>query len=329
MKETIKVACISKWHVHAPDFANKILEYPGVEIKTVWDEDVAVAKAWAEELKCGYEADLDAILADPEVDGVIICSSTVSHAELIIRAANAGKHIFVEKAPFSTTAGAYAARNAIKKNNVKFLVSDPIDKPHALYIKNLIDAGKLGKITNVRVRTVHAKGLTLEQPIGFYQKEAGGGGAMMDMGCHAVHTLQYFLGKPVCAMAMFQQYTDRAKQFDCDDNAVAIFTFEGGAIGVAETGWISPNNSYELDVCGTAGTVHVHGKYEVRVCYDGGKWECVPESEMPDPLVYPLRLWTECIKNDTEIQRATIDDAVCFTEMIEAAYRSSGREVRL
>lgn len=329
MKEIVKLACISKWHVHAPDFADKVLTYPNVEIKTVWDEDPAIAKKWAEELDCGYETDLDVILQDPEIDGVMICSSTVSHAELVIRAANAGKHIFVEKAPFATTEGAYAAREAIRRNNVKFLVSDPIDKPHALYAKALMDSGKLGTVTNVRVRTVHPKGLTGEQPLGFYAKETGGGGAMMDMGCHAVHTLQFFLGRPVSAMAMFQQMTERAREYDCDDNAVAIYQFSNGAIGVAETGWISPGKTFELDVCGTKGSIHIHGRFEISVYYEGGEWENVPESELPEPLTYPLLLWIECIRNDTEVTRATIDDAVCFTEMIEAAYRSQGRQITM
>ncbi len=320
----INVAMVSKWHVHAPDFAEKLLTYPGVHITAVWDEDLQRGQEWADELGAQFFPDYEALLDDESIDGVVVCAATMAHDELILRAAEKGKHIFVEKAPFGTVEGAYRARDAIRQAGVKFLVSDPIEKPHALYIRELIDAGKLGHITNVHVRTVHAKALDLSQPPGFYSKEEGGGGAMMDMGCHGVHTLQYFLGDPVSCVSVFDSMTDRAKEYHAEDNAAAIFQFKGGSIGIVETGWVSPAETYLLDVCGTKGSVHVHGRFELYECFEGGQWEKVPENAFPEPLTYPLLHWVQCIQTDSAINRCTIDDAVIFTEMLAAAYRAEG-----
>lgn len=164
----INVAMVSKWHVHAPDFAEKLLTYPGVHITAVWDEDLQRGQEWADELGAQFFPDYEALL----------------------------------------------------------------------------------------------------------------------------------------------------------DNAAAIFQFKGGSIGIVETGWVSPAETYLLDVCGTNGSVHVHGRFELYECFEGGYWEHVPESRFPEPLTYPLLHWVQCIQTDSAINRCTIDDAVTFTEMLAAAYRA-------
>ncbi|MBR6683467.1 MAG: Gfo/Idh/MocA family oxidoreductase, partial [Firmicutes bacterium] len=121
----MKIAMISGWHVHAKGYARQALEIPGVEIKTVWDEDPQRGKKWAEELGCDFVADYDEIMADEEIDGVVIDAPSSMHADLMIRAAKAGKHIFTEKVLTLEVEDAEAVRDAIHENGVRFVISFP------------------------------------------------------------------------------------------------------------------------------------------------------------------------------------------------------------
>ena len=100
----IKVAMLSKWHVHAGGYANQLKNSGKVEITCVWDDDTARGEAWAKELGCDFVADLDALLARDDVEAVVCDTPTTAHHDVLIKAAKAGKHIFTEKALCPTVA---------------------------------------------------------------------------------------------------------------------------------------------------------------------------------------------------------------------------------
>jgi len=77
---------ISKWHVHAKDYANHILRNSLGRIAAVWDEDPARGAAWAGELGAVFYADYDAFLA-AETQAVVCASPTTMHEELLVKAA--------------------------------------------------------------------------------------------------------------------------------------------------------------------------------------------------------------------------------------------------
>ena len=90
----MKIAMISSWHVHAKDYAKQIMELSQCEIIAVWDENKEAGIKWANKLNCKFIEDYDLLLKDDSIEGVVINSPTVMHTELIIKAANAKKHIF-------------------------------------------------------------------------------------------------------------------------------------------------------------------------------------------------------------------------------------------
>jgi predicted dehydrogenase len=314
----------------------KACPYTGCKILAAWDDNSRRGQALADRFTCQYYSDLDAFLANPAIDAVIICSPTSQHAEHIIRAAIAGKHIYVEKSPFTSLEGAYLAREAVKKSGVHFMVSSPMEKPRVRFAKRFIDEGKLGVINEIRFRLTNDGAIDRTEPTSIYNKEENGGGAMIDFGQHGVHILNWFLGMPVRTSARFGYVTDFAKKYRIEDNAVALYEFESGAIGVVEAGWASPYHECFLDIFGTKGRLHVVGddvlytpdgtkKIFDDVSYElGGKNPVhVPESDLPEPFLFPLRHWIETIINDTPDDRQNIDEAVAWTEMLVAAYRAA------
>ena len=82
----------------------------------VWDENPQRGKAWSEEINVPFVADLKDIWADASIDGVVVTAPTAMHKDIIIAAANAGKHVFVEKSLALTYQDALEIKEAIERN---------------------------------------------------------------------------------------------------------------------------------------------------------------------------------------------------------------------
>ena len=80
-----KFAMLGKWHVHAEGYAKELMNTEGCAVVKVWDPDEAAAKAWADSIGC-VSASVADILADPEIEGVVVCNATNEHTDLIIAA---------------------------------------------------------------------------------------------------------------------------------------------------------------------------------------------------------------------------------------------------
>lgn len=314
----LKIAMVSRWHVHANQYVNELKEIPEVEIAAVWDDDAQRGKAWAEELNCKFYADYDTLLADGAIDGVAVVSSTNLHPELLIKAANAKKHIFTEKVLAFTTADAVKIRDAVMENGVHFTVSLPHKTfPGVLQAKKLLDSGELGQATYMRVRNVHNGSIANWLPAYFYDRTLCGGGAMMDLGAHPMYLLGWFLGKPKNTASVFTEVTKRG----VEDNAVSIMAFESGAIGVSETGFVSYGDPFTLEISGTKGYVHLQGDtLRYRSESTGKEWMTVENPNLT--LERPIPYWIDSIRGNTENTLYGIDEAVLLTEFMDAAYRS-------
>src|SRR5690606_34244056 len=80
----IRVAMLSFWHVHAKDYARAAEEHPETEIVAVWDEVPERGRAEAERRGVRFYANLDELLAQPEIDGVIVDTPTSMHHDVMV-----------------------------------------------------------------------------------------------------------------------------------------------------------------------------------------------------------------------------------------------------
>ena len=119
-----KFAMLGKWHVHAEEYANILNSLPGCKVVKVWDEDEATAQEWAKDLGC-ESATVDAILSDPDIDGVVTCNATRDHAPLMIRVCESGKALFTEKVLTLNSDDALAVRDAVIRYNTLFDILPP------------------------------------------------------------------------------------------------------------------------------------------------------------------------------------------------------------
>ena len=315
----MKVALVSRWHVHANEYADAVRRHPDAEITAVWDESAERGKKWADELGCRYYGDFNALLAKADVDGIVVASPTSLHPWLLVNAAKAGKHIFTEKALSIKLTDAHSIETAVKENGVKFVISLPHkSRPELLFAKKAVESGRLGKVSYARVRNVHNGASAGWLPAYFYDESLCGGGAMIDLGAHPMYTLEWLLGKPLFVQSLFTDVIGRG----VEDNALSLIEFENGATGVSETGFVFEGNPYTLEIGGTDGYLSVRGScVEIADKSTGGKLTCV--TELPEALPLPIDRWIDwCAGKADEPKGLLIDDAVALTALTAAAYQA-------
>jgi predicted dehydrogenase len=182
-----------------------------------------------------YET-VEAMLKAGGVDALVVSTPNYLHAPQTIAALNAGVHVMVEKPMAMNAAEAVQMCEAAEKSGATLMVAHcwRFD-PDVLWLKE--QSKKLGRI-------IRTKGIGVHRHWGpsgwFTQKEFAGGGAMADMGIHALDTARFLLGdpKPVSVYAKIGTYY---KDFDVDDTGVIIVEWDNGATSYIESGWWQPH----------------------------------------------------------------------------------------
>lgn len=316
----LRVAMLSKWHVHAGGYANTVKNHPGAEITVVWDENKERGEAWAKEIGCDFEPCIDTLLARGDVDAVVCDTPTTMHCEILIKAANAGKHIFTEKALAPTVAECLKVKEAVEKNGVMFVISLPQrGRSTVQFAKRMISENTFGKVTYVRLRDAHGGVSGKWLPDYWFEEKDAAGGAMMDLGCHPMYLLAYLCGTPKRITALFNAPLGTR----VDENAVATIEFENGIIGVAETGFISYSSPQTLEIYGTEGSLIAHGEDDVK--FTSSKFSGIINGffkpDLPRPKPSPLHQFIEaCIRGAGSPENLGIDDAIALTVLLENSY---------
>ncbi len=231
MEKKLKVGIIGAGRigkVHAMSIKNLI---PEVEIKAISDVYIEAAKDVCNRHGIPYAFnDYKDILKDPEIDAVLICSPTDTHAQIAIEAAEAKKHIFCEKPVDLNVERVKEVMEAVERNNVKIQIGFNRRFDHNFAkVKELIDSGQLGEIHVIKITSRDP-----EPPNINYVKTSGG--LFLDMTIHDFDMARYLTGsevKEVYAIADCKIDPSIGKEGDVD-TAVITLKFENGVIGVID-----------------------------------------------------------------------------------------------
>ena len=253
-------------HAFGLGAAEKVFDLPfRVELHTLADASRDAAERAAGAL--GFEAATDdwrALVADPEIDVVHITAPNALHKEMALAAIAAGKHVHCEKplAPLARDARemAEAAEAAGVRTQVGF---NYLCNPMLGLAREIIAAGELGEI--VSYRGVHAEDYMADPdaPWGFRHDPAGGG-ALADIGSHALATAEFLLG-PVsrvmgdCVTVIAERPDGQGgrRAVAVDDIGRAFLRFESGATGSVEASWVAMGRTmqHDFEVYGTRGAL--------------------------------------------------------------------------
>ena len=314
----MKVAIIGTWHVHAKEYAESIRKNPKSELACCWDSNGERGQKFADELGIPFVADIESIWNDTGIDSISVTTATAEHPEILLAAAKAGKNIFTEKVLTLSLEDAEKVADAVKSSGKVFTISFPHKTtPFMQFTKQLVDSDRLGTITYIRMRNAHNGTSANWLPPHFYDESETGGGAMIDLGAHPMYLLNWLLGSPKSVVSMF---TEVAKK-GVEDNAVSVIEFDGGAIGVSETGFMSPLNPNYLEISGTKGGLVIRNE-KVSYCITSekeGAWQ-EPDS-MPEALPLPINQWIDSVTDGAPV-RYDINEAVELTKFMVGAYSS-------
>ncbi|MGI9604677.1 MAG: Gfo/Idh/MocA family protein [Acidimicrobiales bacterium] len=207
--------------------------------------------SFAEANDCRAMASYDDVLAADDVQGVLLATSHSSHAELIVAAAEAGKHVFVEK-PFTlTVAEGKRAIEACEKAGVILQVGHNRRRQAAnRRLKALIDGGDLGDVIMVETQQSMPNALKFGDQIWRNDREQSPLGGMTSLGVHMIDTMHYLLGP----MRRVFAFSNRMLEAPLIDHATSVvIEFESGQQGYLGTAFVVPP-TVNVVVRGTGGT---------------------------------------------------------------------------
>jgi len=314
----LRIALIGAYQVHADKFVRLAHGYEESEVVAVWAETPELAAEHAAIVgNCRQADSWEEILADPSVDGVIVMTAPAEHTKYLIAAAEAGKHIYVEKTLCFTEEEAAEVSAAVKKSGVTFMMADPIVRPQLAYIRKQIEDGAIGPVVNARCRISfdQCPGEKKYDPA-IIDRICALGGSVADS--HTQHMLEYLLGRPLRVSSMMQKDPSGRTNI----NSVSIYEFENGALGVAEACVRTGGCPYEVEVYGETGS-YAATKDAVYYLPIGGNWEKVPAEDLPEPQDYILHQWIMHIVNGTQSDVYGIDGAVRVVAMQNSARKAA------
>ncbi|MFM7322914.1 MAG: Gfo/Idh/MocA family protein [Armatimonadota bacterium] len=235
--ERLGIGILGFAHGHAHAYATRIATFDDAVLVAAWDHDATRGEEGAARHGMAFVADLDELLARPDIHAVIITSETNLHADLVERACAAGKNILCQKPMATTLADCDRIVDAVDRSGVHFQMAfqmrcDPLNQR----IKAWIDEGAVGKVGAVRrrhcINFLFNPGLK-ESPSAWHIDPVANVGMFFDDAVHAADFLYWLFGTPETVMAEIDNVlTDIAP----DDTGVALFRWRGGAMGTLFNG---------------------------------------------------------------------------------------------
>jgi myo-inositol 2-dehydrogenase / D-chiro-inositol 1-dehydrogenase len=297
-----------------------VVRQPGAHLKYVVDVNAEAARALAQTLGATV-ADSGAAMADPAIKAVVIASSTDTHAELILRAAQAGKAIFCEKPVDLDLARARTCADAVKRAGVACLIGfQRRYDPTFAALKKRLDAGEIGA-PEMLIQTSRDPGAP---PVDYIKVS---GGIYKDMLIHDFDVFRWILDDEAETLyATGSCLTDPAigQAGDVDSTAVTIRTRRGRLAQINTTRRAAYGYDQRFEVIGPKGMLQAGNHRPTEVTSSTGT---SVSSDLPEHffleryrVAYANEMahFVEAIGNGKPV-RTTIDDGIKALELADAA----------
>ncbi len=313
-------------------------------------EVVAVASPTpgnAEKLAKKYDipnvyTDYREMLKQPDIEMVTITAPNKLHAQMTVDIANAGKHVVCEKPLCMTLEEADWMIETCNKQGVLLLYAEELFfTPKYVKAKEMADQGAFGNVYMVKQSEKHFG----PHAPWFWDVDQSGGGVFMDMGCHGIAFVYWFLDRPKLKSVTAQMGTyvhgDITKG---DDNSICILEFENGAVGLVEDSWARRGGMDDrIEVYGSEGVTYanLHMGNALQTYSEKGYGYAVEKAPSTMGWTYPVfeELWNygfpqemahfaRCVRGK-ETPQATGEDGRFVQEVLYAGYQSAGLGQRI
>jgi len=345
-KKAVGVGLLGCGHIGRVAHLANYAKNPLARLVAVMDVNPEAARATATEFAVPrWYTDVDAFLADPEVEAVSIATFHTSHGELAARAASAGKHVLVEKPMASHYADAAKALAAAREAGVWLTVGyQPRFQFQWRKVKELLDLGVEGRPHEVV--SVNGSWHTVDLAHAwFHDKEKAGGGVLLDHASYTVYSFIYWLGRVSAVSAHTATWvpekeahgnSDARIPVTVEDVAGLLLKFEQGTTGLLYTSWASPVGHHYLEIVGDRGRIGMGKDPEGRAAIEvftsrddlapaiphGFSTITVPQEDYRDAHYAKIDDFLRAIV-EKRPPTVSAEDAAHAIEVLDAAYRSS------
>lgn len=273
------------------------------------------------------------LLAEGGVDALVVSTPNYLHAPETIQALEAGVHVMVEKPMAMNAEEARRMCAAAQKSGARLMVAHCFRfDPEVRWLKE--NAFRLGRIIRTKGYGVH----THWGPAGWFtEKVNAGGGALPDMGVHAVDTVRFLLGDPRPA-SVYARIGTNYGAYDVDDTGVMMVTWEGGVVSYIECGWWQPHSDGPQAATQLYGTTGFGEVFPTRLELTEGPNVEVVESDLPprrdegSQSMYDaqMRHFLTCIERGEQPEPDGVQGMMNML-VVDAAYESArtGRVVEI
>ena len=314
---------------------------PHTKVVALCGRNEAATKAKAAEcgVACDIFTDYEKMLAHPDIKIISIATPPHVHRDQAVIAAQAGKHLMLEKAMATTLDDARAIRDAVGKAGVKSVVNFVLRwNPLFEIIKSQLAENAIGKIILGEVDYFHGIGPWYKQYAWNVKKEVGAS-SLLSAGCHAMDALRWFMGGEIVEAFQYGAYGNGPdfQGYEYNPTTCTVLKFADGRIGkVASCIECIQPYVFNINLVGTQGTIKNNQFYSKTKLKGQTSWATVP-TILPDsgdvthhPFVHEAAHLVDCIQSGVE-SHCNIADAYKTHEACFAADLSGkeGKPVKL
>ena len=291
-----------------------------------------------------YSTSWSDLLADDELDAVIVALPHPLHAEAGLAVLQHGLHLFMQKPLCTTVEEANQLVEASAARPAQVVYCRPSFDAVVYEMKRQLAAGAVGRVSGALARHSHGgpeiyyaevtdsfDEPRVENDFWFFDADTAGGGALIDMGVYSIANIVALLGKVNHVTARMATV---AKPTGMEDTATLILELANGALATAETGWCDPARSSFLRVHGTAGKLVKRDEAIdfIRPSSFEREWaEPLVDEIKPTPVANQHDEWLRCIESGEQPELSNLWVARHVTEIMLAAVASheSGARVAI
>ena len=293
-----------------------------IKVVAVADVVTETAQRRAAELDAAPYTDFRQMINEADLDAVDICLPHYLHAEAIVAAAEAGKHILCEKPLCLTVEQAELVQRAVTKAGVTLMCAhNQLYLPAVTKAKQLLDDGVLGTVYEVRVTDSFYNDFD-PQNMGWRASAAtSGGGELMDTGYHPTYLMLHFAGgSPVDATALLSRH--RLHFMEGEDSAQVLVRFDNGVVGQLVTSWAydPPPGTERFAIVGERGSMRSDGVSLLLTLRQSGSETF--DFEAVDSFAVEIGAFADCLRSGTRPLHTEKEgiDVLC---LILAAYEGA------
>lgn len=294
--------------------ARAVQEHPDGELVAIANWREPSARSLAERYGIPrVTTDVDEIVSASDVDAAVVATPNALHAPQTIALLRSGKHVMVEKPMAMSVAECDEMIEASSDSGASLMVAHCWrfrDEVRAL--RDRIAARELGEIVKTRGYGVHSNW----GPTGWFVDPAlAGGGALVDMGVHAIDTARFLLGDPLPARVCATVGT-RYGDYAVDDDGILLISWSSGVSSVVESGWWHPRAGgleADTEVFGTKGYARIWDPEPPSADYEHGS-QPMYTAQMAEFL--------DAIAESRQ-PRPSGEDGKVVMQVVEEAYRSA------